>query len=348
MKKKRKLNEKMGGGARIGLGGMNSDGPHYPRHKTKYPTGYHSGGYTGNADSQISQRHSLATLLEKEEELESYLKEKPDDLNENILEYRVKSKTKYMLIETLNIVKSDQLLKESAMGKAIQKWITLALMVLLDDVTGELSGMIAVVPLLYKNVYEIHTTNKTIEQELAKPKPNVKLLKKLRADIIRDITDIVNALLIAIPGLVFEDSAAFIFSLLNDSAVGSVSELFLEFSKTKPRLSHVFHIIAYPLGGKVIFQGMKNIDRLNDLNINNTIANTGLPPDTEIITNDPELDNVIDVTNDMTVLEAVNTDVYKVMCETAYSKKNISKKSELSDLFSRIAKLPAINEKKKI
>ena len=66
--KKKRINEKMGGGARIGLGGINSDGPHYPRYSFKNPTGYHTGGYTGNADSQISQRHALVSTLDEENE----------------------------------------------------------------------------------------------------------------------------------------------------------------------------------------------------------------------------------------------------------------------------------------
>ena len=66
--KKRRINEKMGGGSRIGLGGMNSDGPHYPRHGFSNSTGYHTGGYTGNADSQINQRHALSSTLHEDEE----------------------------------------------------------------------------------------------------------------------------------------------------------------------------------------------------------------------------------------------------------------------------------------
>lgn len=66
--KKRRLSEKMGGGARIGLGGMNSSGPFYDRYKPNSPTGYHTGGYQGNADSQISQRHALVSTLEEESE----------------------------------------------------------------------------------------------------------------------------------------------------------------------------------------------------------------------------------------------------------------------------------------
>jgi hypothetical protein len=74
--KKRSLLEYVG---RIGLGGINSDGPHYNRYKTKHPTGYHTGGYQGNADSQISQRHALVSTLD--EEKEEY-KEDPDMLEE--------------------------------------------------------------------------------------------------------------------------------------------------------------------------------------------------------------------------------------------------------------------------
>jgi len=63
---KKKINEKMGGGMRIGLGGTNAAGPYYNYHQTKNPTGHHTGGYTGNADSQISQRHSSISTFEEE------------------------------------------------------------------------------------------------------------------------------------------------------------------------------------------------------------------------------------------------------------------------------------------
>lgn len=69
--KKKKINEKMGGGSRIGLGGVNSTGTSDNRYSTKHPTGYHTGGYQGNADSQFSQRLGLVSTLEEEiEEVE--------------------------------------------------------------------------------------------------------------------------------------------------------------------------------------------------------------------------------------------------------------------------------------
>ena len=63
---------------------------------------------------------------------------------------------------------------------------------------------------------------------------------------------------------------------------------------------------------------------------------------------DEELKNVIDVTDDMTILEAVNTNVYKLMKESSLDQKYIKKERSLSEFFSKIAKLPIINEKKKI
>ena len=68
MKKRKLLKEKMGGGQRIGLGGINSTGPHYDRYNFKHPSGYHTGGYQGNPDSQFSQRLSLSSTLEEEKE----------------------------------------------------------------------------------------------------------------------------------------------------------------------------------------------------------------------------------------------------------------------------------------
>jgi hypothetical protein len=78
---KKKINEKLGGGARIGLGGTNSAGPYYDYYKTQKPTGYHTGGYTGNADSQISQRHALISTLDEIEE------EDMEDKEENLMEF---------------------------------------------------------------------------------------------------------------------------------------------------------------------------------------------------------------------------------------------------------------------
>ena len=78
---KKKLDEKLGGGTRIGLGGTNAAGPFYDYYKTNNPTGYHTGGYTGNADSQINQRHALASTIEEEQE------EQEEEDKESLMEF---------------------------------------------------------------------------------------------------------------------------------------------------------------------------------------------------------------------------------------------------------------------
>ena len=85
--KKRRLNEKMGGGLSRTNIGINDAGPSDPRYKTKFPSGYHSGGYTGNADSQFSQRQSLISTLEEENEDEEYKEDQNMLEEENLYEF---------------------------------------------------------------------------------------------------------------------------------------------------------------------------------------------------------------------------------------------------------------------
>jgi hypothetical protein len=115
--KKKRLNEKMGGGGRIGLGGMNSTGPFNTRHMTKYPSGYHTGGYQGNADSQISQRHGLASTLEEENEDLEYkedqnmLEEEEEDLMEffaRIMKMPLTESEKEEIISDISLEKEDE------------------------------------------------------------------------------------------------------------------------------------------------------------------------------------------------------------------------------------------------
>ena len=85
--KKRRLNEKSGGGSRIGLGGINSTGPYNTRYKYDNPSGYHTGGMQGNADSIYSQRQSLiSTLEENEEEQSEESKDMPEE-KESLYEF---------------------------------------------------------------------------------------------------------------------------------------------------------------------------------------------------------------------------------------------------------------------
>jgi hypothetical protein len=61
---------------RIGLGGVNSDGPLYKRHEPEYISGYNSGGYASDSDTSHSRRLSQLVyeddlIHEEDEEIRS-------------------------------------------------------------------------------------------------------------------------------------------------------------------------------------------------------------------------------------------------------------------------------------
>ena len=114
--KKKKINEKMGGGSRIGLGGVNSTGTSDNRYSTKHPTGYHTGGYQGNADSQFSQRLGLVSTLEEEVEETDYkedqsMLEEEEDLMEffaRIMKMPLTESEKEEIIKDISLEKEDE------------------------------------------------------------------------------------------------------------------------------------------------------------------------------------------------------------------------------------------------
>ena len=105
--KKKRLIEKLGGGAKGASYGVNSSGPHNARYKTKYPTGYHTGGLQGDADSIFSQR--LGTISTVNEEELDYL-EDPDMLEEEetLMEFFARL-IKMPLTETLEELQDEDM-----------------------------------------------------------------------------------------------------------------------------------------------------------------------------------------------------------------------------------------------
>jgi hypothetical protein len=97
--KKKRLEEKMGGGNRIGLGGVNSTGPNYNVNRTKHPSGYHTGGYQGSPDSQFSQRLALSSTIEEDEEIDDQDMLEEDE--ETLYEF-------FSRIAKLNILESEE------------------------------------------------------------------------------------------------------------------------------------------------------------------------------------------------------------------------------------------------
>jgi len=193
-------------------------------------------------------------------------------MSQDILHYRIKRNNKYGLLETVQLLSDDNLLIEgsSFIGSKIHRAMTVAIMSLLDDATGELSGLIAVLPLLYKNVYEIHVSNRKVEELLmtsATSPESKKLLSEVRKELISDISDIVNAIVIALPIPIIDTAGIALFNMIENLIIGkgavSVTDNLDDFSQNNPVLSNILKILAYPFGGNVIYTGLKNIEAIN-------------------------------------------------------------------------------------
>ena len=279
--------------------------------KQPYYSGY-SGGMTDSASSASSSlMGSKKVKIDLEEETEEETEEDVDLMPENILSLRVRTENGYSLNETLARLNKNQI-NESYVGEKIYQGITVLLLSLLDDVTAEAAGLVAVIPLLYKNVYELHQTNKAIDIELKKgATQDAKKLKSLRSDLITDVVDILNAIVIALPIPAVDTVAASVISLLDSQIVGSVSSLLMAQSKNYPLLTKILYVLSLPLGGKVIFKALSNIDDLsgNSLNIKPQQNNS-----------DDEDLNLIDVSSRAAISEIINVDIHKLLKETLNEK----------------------------
>ena len=170
-------------------------------------------------------------------------------------------------------------------------------MYILDDMTGETSGLVTVLPILAKNIYELYSSNKEIARLLSSQNPDRIRLKKLRGKLAEDIIDILNAIVIALP-MTFADSFAVIIINMLEEAIASgtaaaVTYTYKGLLEKAPKIARVFDLISYPLGGKIILQSLENIDILSDDNIENTIS--GIIDDTDM--------PVIDITPEENHLE---------------------------------------------
>ena len=278
--------------------------------KQPYYSGY-SGGMTDSASSASSSlMGSKKVKIDLEEESEES-EEEIDLMPENILNLRVRTENGYSLNETLALLNKNQI-NESFVGDKIYQGISVLLMSLLDDATAEVAGLVAVIPLLYKNVYELHQTNKAIDLELKKGgTPDDKKLKSLRSDLITDVVDILNAIVIALPIPAVDTVAASIISLLDGQIVGSASSLLIAQSKNHPLLSKILYVLSYPLGGKVIFKALSNIDNLSGNSLDMQLQQN----------NSYEEDiNPIDMSSRAAISEIINVDIHKLLKETLNEK----------------------------
>tara|TARA_R110001592_G_scaffold276171_1_gene543325 strand:+ start:1382 stop:2506 length:1125 start_codon:yes stop_codon:yes gene_type:complete len=283
-----------------------------PHVKGKQP--YYSGYSGGMTDSAASASSSLMGSKKVKIDLEEESEESQEEIDlmpENILNLRVRTENGYSLNETLALLNKNQI-NESFVGDKIYQGISVLLMSLLDDATAEVAGLVAVIPLLYKNVYELHQTNKAIDLELKKgATPDAKKLKNLRSDLITDVVDILNAIVIALPIPAVDTVAASIISLLDGQIVGSASSLLIAQSKNYPLLSKILYVLSYPLGGKVIFKALSNIDNLSGNSLDMQLQQN----------NSYEEDiNPIDMSSRAAISEIINVDIHKLLKETLNEK----------------------------
>lgn len=217
-------------------------------------------------------------------------------MKNDIFDSRVQNRAGYKLYETVELLQYNDILLEgtSYIGASVQRAVTLAIMALLDDATGETSGLVTFLPILYKNIYELHQSNKLIDAELSSTSADVEELERLRVDLSRDVIDVLNAFIIALPIPIVDTVAVPIVNYLEDSivsgAASKVTDLFNSLSQTSPMLGKIIKIVTYPLGAPVFLKALSNIDKLSEEKIQLTMKGMEMVPDNE------DVGPIIDIT----------------------------------------------------
>lgn len=277
-----------------------------------YLSGF-SGGMDNSAASKYSSYINAKKYANEEEDNDDPLIEE-EEMKENILRLRVKTHKGYSLNETLKLVDSE-VLKESVIGNKIHGFLKVALMSLLDDATGEASGLILAIPILYKNVYELHTQNKKLESLMSSSSSKKEEYMLIKQSLAKDLKDILEALIIALPIPGLDSIVATFVSLLSPEMIGSstylITDKFKELAKKSPVLAKILYILGYPLGAPVIFTAMKNLDRLSDSMLATTMSGATLETDLP----DSSFEDIEDVTP-VDITETLNYRIYDILNET--------------------------------
>lgn len=199
--------------------------------------------------------------------------------NISILDNRVKDKSGYKLIETLESINKTTSLNESKLFNTLR----IAIMALLDDFTGEWAGAIAMIPTWYYNVNQISNTNEEIEyilQSTSRSKEDIQKLKELRKDLMRDLIDLLNSIILLVPALGADSVVIMIIQALQNQIASKVPPLlegfitakFEEISHNNPKLAKLLNILSWAAGGGVIMQAFRNIDKLSPPQIEYTLG----------------------------------------------------------------------------
>jgi hypothetical protein len=216
----------------------------------------------------------------------------------DILDSRVRSHKGYRLQETVLNLKdrdnqvqeiinelekltrniSEKSLQESLMGRGISAMVSKLITVLLvgeaDAASGELGGIVLLLPALAKNAWELSRSNKKIKPIIEKvsqqnltPK-DVNDLEKLVAEIKGDLGDLINAVILALPGFFGTDTVgAAIATIFDETAIEKVQSMRQTFNAYRQSsgmtgtLCKIIGAAGYFVGGDIIGTSLINLEK---------------------------------------------------------------------------------------
>ena len=217
----------------------------------------------------------------------------------NILDSRVKNYRGYRLQETVFNLKdrqdqhdqiqqiineieflirnhsADTLLEGSFGGKMLYKFIAKLITTVVqffgDQYTGDVGGIVMLPAALAKNAYDLNKSNKIIrpiidkvQQQDLTPK-DIADLQELVGEIKGDISDLVRALVIAIPGLGLDEAAGALLGFLEDTSVGSSQAILAWFRSARQRgglkgmIATIATYVSYFGGGSIFADALDNL-----------------------------------------------------------------------------------------
>ena len=137
------------------------------------------------------------------------------------------------------------LLKEGLVYDTIMNIIRTVILGAADTGTAELGGVAGYIPLLSKNVFGLYRRNKAMQKlaptsdaELQDPK-KIKDLTKLRNYIAQNITQMVQATVFLIPGLIGDDIVALLVGQAPENVASTVAGLVKSLMGTDPKFAEL-------------------------------------------------------------------------------------------------------------
>ena len=237
-------------------------------------SGRHLGtsGADSNFSSYISNKKSFPLHSEEEDEQEEGMKN-------SILSKRKRTASgAYRLEATIDSINEEA----SQTGIALEKALSDLLQGAADEATGETAGLLLVVPVAAKNLYEMYTVGKDVDALFDLKRSNmssgevdvfdftsedIAQMNQLKVKQASDLTEFFSAIIRALPVPAGVDSAIAGFINQISTPFGTkLSDLSQMFMGSLPSmLRTVVKFSAAPVGGPIIYDTMKRIYMISNL-----------------------------------------------------------------------------------